>query len=722
MQNIGRYLKYYTCVSYGLSCLFVHGHGFIAGTPINTSNGLIPIEQLKPNDLVVSRDKKDGSFVFKTIKSCKKKTTKEIIELSVESNNLPIDISADPHQRFYVLNASKWRIAKDLKPGDILSKYGDGFAIVKAVKKIRKRSDVYRLAVNGCHNFCISEQSIIAHNILPFIPAVTACAVSATSYVASAAVSAASYLGLVTPLSGGAMGIVASFTPAQVFGVGILGTLGAGIGREAYKFFGSFFSDRKKAIISIPTPKRNMSSCSSLSIRERFEQTNHVGIQPPDLNALVPSDQNKLSEVITCWIPGYNLLSYTGKNNVLGKTEWLEKIAGGGKFSDVNSKKTILPTASINNPLLKKDVNSKNLVPPIDKGFTSTIPTQPLQLSLSSSQTFFGDTKSCCSNNLPTKNEKFKRARTKSNVYRFAGNKSISFSKKRCHRQSKKNEKKNLCSNLTNISPRRSTANFVMGVTDDLVVAQPIDISLTNQSDNIKISPTCSNDSREAVGFAVSAGVPSGKKDSYGQESKKFEVKVKSSISAAGGAPIDPDDWRRGDNGKLWNPLNIKPKTEPIREKIYIPKASSPVEIQNEVVAKFLSDVDKTTQEPFVCTHDPKDKNNVCFGKVVGMQWHGGKVVLRADFDPEKGAHFNLKDCRAGKGDLSVSLSIPLQGDAAIIEAFLMPLNTVEEIMAALALYQKKITDKEFENKCPGKVREYEKWIEILKNRLNSMT
>ena len=91
------------------------------------------------------------------------------------------------------------------------------------------------------------------------------------------------------------------------------------------------------------------------------------------------------------------------------------------------------------------------------------------------------------------------------------------------------------------------------------------------------------------------------------------------------------------------------------REKVY-PKVKSYEQARNQAY-EIIKDVNYTTSEPYVGR--VKDFK----GLVVGRQWHGGKVVVRVDWDPKKGAHINIDDYRNGKGMDGIKIAIPFEGD-----------------------------------------------------------
>src|SRR5690606_15880060 len=69
-------------------------------------------------------------------------------------------------------------------------------------------------------------------------------------------------------------------------------------------------------------------------------------------------------------------------------------------------------------------------------------------------------------------------------------------------------------------------------------------------------------------------------------------------------------------------------------------------------------------------------KQGICKNKIVGSRWHGGKVSVRIDHDPVKGAHINVTDYRNGKGLNGKSVMIPFDATAFELKNLLAHLNS----------------------------------------------
>jgi hypothetical protein len=50
---------------------------------------------------------------------------------------------------------------------------------------------------------------------------------------------------------------------------------------------------------------------------------------------------------------------------------------------------------------------------------------------------------------------------------------------------------------------------------------------------------------------------------------------------------------------------------------------------------------------------------------------------MRIDFDPIRGPHINVKDCRIGKGSKGISIAIPFKGSELDVNKLLKHMNTI---------------------------------------------
>ncbi len=658
-----------------LSCFlstFLGGHGIAEGTLINTSYGNVPVEWLGKDDLVVSRDKTDETFVLKPVLACTKRAVSELIELSIGDTSLLVD----PAQRFFVLAEHKWYAAKDLKPGQQLSKRKGGAATVSGVKRIKKNTHVYELSIQDCHNFCVSDQEIIAHNVVVFLAGAAlgwcwgAITATATTAVAGAS-SVAAAVGLTTATSATGIAITGSSAAfANTIGIGVTGAVLIKGGSELVSNAGTIMS-AVGSVGSFVGKSAKFIGSSIVGLWGGGKPTPPSFIRQPGL--FLPPDAKSLSGV------------------------------------------SVVPLGCGNNSNIAFDALGRNLLNTISSVSPKTSPTSTPVKTIP----------------VPSIRDRF--ANPQSFIYSDVPPICPDINISDLHTPATNPRKEMIdrwIPNYDQLSPKQKElavlkAQYLQQEADSIEASFNAAQALKNLQalSPKKITPPPSNNVPIPIVDNHNAGnngeskTQSGKGSPHPDQKKQVEPK-KTITCAAGAGGMPPDDQWNQHN--LNNPNDksgpkIKPRTEPKWEKPYIPQATNFVDVQTEVVSKFISDVDKSTAAPFVCTFDPKGAKNVCCDKIAGIQWHEGKVVLRVDFDEAKGAHFNLSDCRSGK---KVKLAVPLEGGEAAVAEFLVLLNNPETITAALEMYKKKVADETFRKSHPQKVDQYTEWIKVLQEAL----
>jgi hypothetical protein len=138
--------------------------GFFAGTLVKTPLGRLPIEQLEVGSSIICYDFK-GNCVERPITHLIKKHTQACIQISLPDEKLYVE----PDHTFYLPQTQEWIKAKDLTSQHILLGNCTHFIKVEAVQLLLIEGEVYDITVADYHNFCVSEQDIHAHNILPFV-------------------------------------------------------------------------------------------------------------------------------------------------------------------------------------------------------------------------------------------------------------------------------------------------------------------------------------------------------------------------------------------------------------------------------------------------------------------------------------------------------------------------------------------------------------------------
>jgi hypothetical protein len=137
-----------TCSSCARSC-------FLPGTKISVPSGLMSIESIKVNDLVLSFNFSQDKL---TPSKVKKVLTDKVDHYLIINNKIRVT----PYHRFWV-NGRKWIIAKDLKVNDCLFGFNKQKIKIKNIEKINKQATVYNLHLFGVHKNFFAE-GVLVHN------------------------------------------------------------------------------------------------------------------------------------------------------------------------------------------------------------------------------------------------------------------------------------------------------------------------------------------------------------------------------------------------------------------------------------------------------------------------------------------------------------------------------------------------------------------------------
>jgi hypothetical protein len=145
---------------------------FVAGTPVVTALGLMPIEAVTPGMLVLTRDEHSasgqGDVVWKPVLHHFTSHAKSIVRLSiVAADGRQQSLDTTGNHPFFTLSRG-WREAKDLVPGeDRLNDFSGQPLDVVAAETIPGRQTVYNLEVADHHTYFVGNLGVWVHNVGP---------------------------------------------------------------------------------------------------------------------------------------------------------------------------------------------------------------------------------------------------------------------------------------------------------------------------------------------------------------------------------------------------------------------------------------------------------------------------------------------------------------------------------------------------------------------------
>lgn len=140
-----------------LSCL-------VAGTPIQTSRGLVPIEKIQVGDLVMSQDVETGELTLKPVFQTTVRPPKITLSIKTSAET----VQATPGHCWWV-SGRGWLRAKELKAGMMLHT-ARGNTEIESVEADSNEVETYNLVVADFHTYFVGEQRILSYDNTPVKP------------------------------------------------------------------------------------------------------------------------------------------------------------------------------------------------------------------------------------------------------------------------------------------------------------------------------------------------------------------------------------------------------------------------------------------------------------------------------------------------------------------------------------------------------------------------
>jgi len=142
--------------SYSGSCTNFCSYCVEKGTLISTMNGLIPIEELKITDLIMSRDISRKRNITATIIKTMNREVNELFELKTKNNTLYV---TGEHP---ILTKHGWIKVKSLKDGDVIWTENTSWSQIINKNLIKKKTTVYNIEVDPNNNYYAND--VLVHN------------------------------------------------------------------------------------------------------------------------------------------------------------------------------------------------------------------------------------------------------------------------------------------------------------------------------------------------------------------------------------------------------------------------------------------------------------------------------------------------------------------------------------------------------------------------------
>ena len=131
----------------------------VAGTPILTESGFVPIEKIQCGDRVLAKDVESGELDFKPVLQTTVRPAVKVASITVGETTF--QASAGHH--FWV-SGSGWQKARDLKPGTPIHTT-TGMARVEKNEEESDPAAVYNLVVADFHTYVVGPTMLLSHDV-----------------------------------------------------------------------------------------------------------------------------------------------------------------------------------------------------------------------------------------------------------------------------------------------------------------------------------------------------------------------------------------------------------------------------------------------------------------------------------------------------------------------------------------------------------------------------
>jgi RHS repeat-associated protein len=135
-----------------------NGYCFAAGTLVQTSEGLVSIEEIEVGDLVLSFNTNTQENSFQAIQQISKRPDNEIIQLSIQDET----IKTTPEHPFWVVDQG-WVTANCLEVGDQLFNGKNSIPLLE-ISQVSTSVVVYNFEVEKFHTYSVSGFGLWVHN------------------------------------------------------------------------------------------------------------------------------------------------------------------------------------------------------------------------------------------------------------------------------------------------------------------------------------------------------------------------------------------------------------------------------------------------------------------------------------------------------------------------------------------------------------------------------
>ena len=137
-------------------------HCFVAGTLIHTEDGLVPIEEIKPDQMVWAEDPETGERALKRVVRLFRNEKYELVHLQVNGETITTTVG----HPFFV-QGKGWIAAKELVVGDKFELLDGGEVYLDAIttEELAEPVKVFNFEVEDFHTYFVGNSCILVHNL-----------------------------------------------------------------------------------------------------------------------------------------------------------------------------------------------------------------------------------------------------------------------------------------------------------------------------------------------------------------------------------------------------------------------------------------------------------------------------------------------------------------------------------------------------------------------------
>ena len=146
---------------------FVHTHKegsgtqyiscFLAGTPVRTERGAVPIESIQPGDRVLAQDQDTGELTYKVVLKTTLRPPAKMLRITAGNDEVVTTLG----HPFWV-SGHGWKMAKELKTGDLLHTLGGAVKIESVAPAGEERA--HNLVVDDFNTYFVGQAGCLVHD------------------------------------------------------------------------------------------------------------------------------------------------------------------------------------------------------------------------------------------------------------------------------------------------------------------------------------------------------------------------------------------------------------------------------------------------------------------------------------------------------------------------------------------------------------------------------